>query len=118
MSRDDRVAVTPGIARLDVSPGLAGPGRLWLVTHHAGALPGLRPAAPALIGDDDVYVGVPHSGTAPETVRALGPARRRAIAAALTDAADAVLSTVVPASGPRSGAMPSASPNSPTWTAS
>ncbi|MEU1455000.1 hypothetical protein [Streptomyces avermitilis] len=135
MSTDDRVAVTPGIARPHTSPALAGAGRLGPVTHHTGALPDLRPAAPALIGDGDgnsnsnVYIGVSHSGTTPETVRVLGPAHRRrhgAIATALTnaapspaaDAVDAVLITVVRASGPRSGAMPSASPNSPSWTAS
>ncbi|MFF8726927.1 exo-beta-N-acetylmuramidase NamZ domain-containing protein [Streptomyces sp. NPDC015171] len=49
MSTDDRVAVTPGIARLHASPGLAGPGRLGLVTNHTGVLPDLRPAAPALL---------------------------------------------------------------------
>ncbi|MER6025680.1 DUF1343 domain-containing protein [Streptomyces sp. NPDC001851] len=49
MSTDDRVAVTTGIARLHASPALAGPGRLGLVTHHAGVLPDLRPAAPALL---------------------------------------------------------------------
>ncbi|WP_330460911.1 DUF1343 domain-containing protein [Streptomyces sp. NBC_00820] len=49
MSTDDRVAVTTGIARLHASPGLAGPGRLGLVTNHTGVLPGLRPAAPALL---------------------------------------------------------------------
>ncbi|MFE4627261.1 exo-beta-N-acetylmuramidase NamZ family protein [Streptomyces mirabilis] len=47
MSTADRVAVTPGIARLHASPGLAGPGRLGLVTNHTGVLPDLRPAAPA-----------------------------------------------------------------------
>lgn len=129
MSTDDRVAVTPGIARPHTTPGLAGPGRLGPVTDHTGALPDLRPAAPALIGDSDsdVYIRVSHSGTTPETVRVLGLARRRgAIATALTNAAPspvadavvAVLITVVRASGPRSGAMPSASPNSPSWTAS
>ncbi|MEV5953945.1 DUF1343 domain-containing protein [Streptomyces sp. NPDC051987] len=49
MSTDDRVAVTPGIARLHAAPGLAGPGRFGLVTNHTGVLPGLRPAAPALL---------------------------------------------------------------------
>ncbi|MFI0806499.1 exo-beta-N-acetylmuramidase NamZ family protein [Streptomyces echinatus] len=49
MSTDDRAAVTPGIARLHASPGRAGPGRLGLVTNHTGVLPGLRPAAPALL---------------------------------------------------------------------
>ncbi|MFJ3639319.1 exo-beta-N-acetylmuramidase NamZ domain-containing protein [Streptomyces sp. NPDC090108] len=49
MSTDDRVAVTTGIARLHASPGLAGPGRLGLVTNHTGVLPDLRPAAPALL---------------------------------------------------------------------
>ncbi|MFF3137542.1 exo-beta-N-acetylmuramidase NamZ family protein [Streptomyces mirabilis] len=49
MSTADRVAVTPGIARLHASPGLAGPGRLGLVTNHTGVLPDLRPAAPALL---------------------------------------------------------------------
>ncbi|MGW7384300.1 exo-beta-N-acetylmuramidase NamZ family protein [Streptomyces sp. NPDC054794] len=49
MSTDDRGAVTTGIARLHASPGLAGPGRLGLVTNHTGVLPDLRPAAPALI---------------------------------------------------------------------
>ncbi|MEV5145724.1 DUF1343 domain-containing protein [Streptomyces sp. NPDC052727] len=49
MSTHDRVAVTTGIARLHASPGLAGPGRLGLVTNHTGVLPGLRPAAPALL---------------------------------------------------------------------
>ncbi|GGW75058.1 hypothetical protein GCM10010503_60780 [Streptomyces lucensis JCM 4490] len=49
MCTDDRVAVTTGIARLHASPGLAGPGRLGLVTNHTGVLPGLRPAAPALL---------------------------------------------------------------------
>jgi uncharacterized protein YbbC (DUF1343 family) len=49
MSTDDRVAVTPGIARLHASPGRAGPGRLGLVTNHTGVLPDLRPAAPALL---------------------------------------------------------------------
>ncbi|MGW1498357.1 exo-beta-N-acetylmuramidase NamZ family protein [Streptomyces mirabilis] len=49
MSTDARVAVTPGIARLHASPGLAGPGRLGLVTNHTGVLPDLRPAAPALL---------------------------------------------------------------------
>ncbi|MFJ9964867.1 MurR/RpiR family transcriptional regulator [Streptomyces avermitilis] len=137
MSTDDRVAVTPGIARPHTSPALAGAGRLGLVTNHTGALPDRHPAAPALIGDGDsnsnsnsnsnVYIGVSHSGTTPETVRVLGLGRRSgAIATALTnaapspvaDAVDAVLITVVRASGPRSGAMPSASPNSPSWTAS
>ncbi|MET7909669.1 hypothetical protein ABZS98_15550 [Streptomyces avermitilis] len=143
MSTDDRVAVTPGIARPHTSPALAGAGRLGLVTHHTGALPDRHPAAPALIGDGDsnsdsnsnsnsnsnVYIGVSYSGTTPETVRVLGLGRRSgAIATALTnaapspvadaDAVDAVLITVVRASGPRSGAMPSASPNSPSWTAS
>ncbi|MFF0000004.1 hypothetical protein [Streptomyces avermitilis] len=98
MSTDDRVAVTPGVARPHAPPGPAGPGRLGPVNDHTGALPDLRPAAPGLVGDGDcdcdcdvydVYVGVSHSGTTPETVRALGPAHRprRAIAAALTDAA-------------------------------
>jgi uncharacterized protein YbbC (DUF1343 family) len=41
--------VTTGIARLHASPGLAGPGRLGLVTNHTGVLPDLRPAAPALL---------------------------------------------------------------------
>ncbi|MEU2583506.1 hypothetical protein ABZ612_11180 [Streptomyces avermitilis] len=131
MSTDDRVAVTPGIARPHTSPALAGAGRLGLVTNHTGALPDRHPAAPALIGNSDsnVYIGVSHSGTTPETVRVLGLGRRSgAIATALTnaarspvadaDAVDAVLITVVRASGPRSGAMPSASPNSPSWTAS
>ncbi|MBL1103071.1 DUF1343 domain-containing protein [Streptomyces sp. 5-8] len=49
MSTDDRVAVTPGIARLHASPGRAGPGRLGLVTNHTGVLPDLRPAATALL---------------------------------------------------------------------
>ncbi|MFF5535307.1 exo-beta-N-acetylmuramidase NamZ domain-containing protein [Streptomyces cinerochromogenes] len=49
MGTDDRVRVTPGIARLHASPALAGPGRLGLVTNHTGVLPGLRPAAPALL---------------------------------------------------------------------
>ncbi|MEU6666809.1 DUF1343 domain-containing protein [Streptomyces sp. NPDC046727] len=49
MSTADRVAVTTGIARLHASPGLAGPGRLGLVTNHTGVLPDLRPAAPALL---------------------------------------------------------------------
>ncbi|WP_330234791.1 exo-beta-N-acetylmuramidase NamZ family protein [Streptomyces sp. NBC_00566] len=49
MSRDDRFTVTTGIARLCASPGLAGPGRLGLVTNHTGVLPDLRPSAPALI---------------------------------------------------------------------
>ncbi|MEV5803233.1 exo-beta-N-acetylmuramidase NamZ family protein [Streptomyces collinus] len=49
MSTDGRVAVTPGIARLHASPGLAGPGRLGLVTNQTGVLPDLRPAAPALL---------------------------------------------------------------------
>ncbi|MFF1741875.1 exo-beta-N-acetylmuramidase NamZ family protein [Streptomyces mirabilis] len=49
MSAADRVAVTPGIARLHASPGLAGPGRLGLVTNHTGVLPDLRPAASALL---------------------------------------------------------------------
>ncbi|GAA3290070.1 hypothetical protein GCM10020295_03460 [Streptomyces cinereospinus] len=49
MSTDDGVAVTTGIARLHASPGLAGPGRLGLVTNHTGVLPDLRPAAPALL---------------------------------------------------------------------
>ncbi|MFJ3231187.1 exo-beta-N-acetylmuramidase NamZ domain-containing protein [Streptomyces sp. NPDC086787] len=49
MSTDDRAAVTTGIARLHASPGLAGPGRLGLVTNHTGVLADLRPAAPALI---------------------------------------------------------------------
>ncbi|MGX5185663.1 SIS domain-containing protein [Streptomyces avermitilis] len=110
MSTDDRVAVTPGIARPHASPGLAGPGRLGLVN--------VRPAAPGLVGDGDVYdvcVGVSPSGTTPETVRALGPAHRprRAIAAALTDAApcpvadaaDAALGTVVRETGLRQGAI-------------
>lgn len=48
-STDDRVAVAPGIARLHASPGLAGPGRLGLVTNHTGVLPDLRPAASALV---------------------------------------------------------------------
>ncbi|MEU2393464.1 DUF1343 domain-containing protein [Streptomyces sp. NPDC007369] len=48
-STDDRVAVTTGIARLHASPGLAGPGRLGLVTNHTGVLPDLRPTAPALL---------------------------------------------------------------------
>ncbi|MEU6814545.1 DUF1343 domain-containing protein [Streptomyces sp. NPDC046860] len=50
MSSDDRFTVTTGIARLCASPGLAGPGRLGLVTNHTGVLPDLRPSAPALIG--------------------------------------------------------------------
>ncbi|MGC4997046.1 exo-beta-N-acetylmuramidase NamZ family protein [Streptomyces sp. DT195] len=49
MSRDDRFTVTTGIARLCASPGLAGSGRLGLVTNHTGVLPDLRPSAPALI---------------------------------------------------------------------
>ncbi|MEU4107270.1 DUF1343 domain-containing protein [Streptomyces sp. NPDC027717] len=49
MSRDDRFTVTTGIARLCASPGLAGPGRLGLVTNHTGVLPDLRPSAPALL---------------------------------------------------------------------
>ncbi|MEU3778415.1 DUF1343 domain-containing protein [Streptomyces sp. NPDC032472] len=49
MSTDDRVPVATGIARLHASPGLAGPGRLGLVTNHTGVLPDLRPAAPALL---------------------------------------------------------------------
>ncbi|MDQ0994400.1 DUF1343 domain-containing protein [Streptomyces sp. V3I7] len=49
MSTDDRATVTTGIARLHASPGLAGPGRLGLVTNHSGVLPDLRPAAPALL---------------------------------------------------------------------
>ncbi|MGW7426623.1 exo-beta-N-acetylmuramidase NamZ family protein [Streptomyces sp. NPDC054813] len=49
MSMDDGVAVTTGIARLHDSPGLAGPGRFALVTHHAGVLPDLRPVAPGLL---------------------------------------------------------------------
>ncbi|MEU1197594.1 DUF1343 domain-containing protein [Streptomyces sp. NPDC005813] len=49
MSTDDRAAVTTGIARLHASPGLAGPGRIGLVTNHTGVLPDLRPAAPALL---------------------------------------------------------------------
>ncbi|MFE2061334.1 exo-beta-N-acetylmuramidase NamZ domain-containing protein [Streptomyces sp. NPDC059467] len=49
MSTDDRGAVTTGIARLHAAPGLAGPGRFGLVTNHTGVLPGLRPAAPALL---------------------------------------------------------------------
>ncbi|WP_406445170.1 DUF1343 domain-containing protein [Streptomyces sp. NBC_00631] len=49
MSTDDRVTVTTGIARLHAAPGLAGPGRFGLVTNHTGVLPGLRPAAPALL---------------------------------------------------------------------
>ncbi|MFG2603281.1 exo-beta-N-acetylmuramidase NamZ domain-containing protein [Streptomyces sp. NPDC048514] len=49
MSSDGRVVVAPGIARLHASPGLAGPGRLGLVTNHTGVLPDLRPAAPALL---------------------------------------------------------------------
>ncbi|MEU6863479.1 DUF1343 domain-containing protein [Streptomyces sp. NPDC046876] len=49
MSTDDRVAVATGIARLHASPGLAGPGRIGLVTNHTGVLPDLRPAAPALL---------------------------------------------------------------------
>ncbi|GAA5705823.1 hypothetical protein AQJ43_36205 [Streptomyces avermitilis] len=122
MSTDDRVAVTPGIARPHASPGLAGPDRLGLVTDRTGALPDLRPAAPRLVGDSDsdvydVCVGVSHSGTTPETVRALGPAHRprRAITAALTDAApcpvadadaaDAALGTVVRETGLRQGAI-------------
>lgn len=49
MSTDDRVTVTTGIARLHAAPELAGPGRFGLVTNHTGVLPGLRPAAPALL---------------------------------------------------------------------
>ncbi|MEV6764382.1 DUF1343 domain-containing protein [Streptomyces sp. NPDC051105] len=49
MSTDEGVAVTTGIARLHESPGLAGPGRFGLVTNHAGVLPDLHPAAPALL---------------------------------------------------------------------
>ncbi|TVZ91582.1 uncharacterized protein YbbC (DUF1343 family) [Streptomyces sp. BK340] len=49
MGTDDRVPVTTGIARLHASPGLAGPGRLGLVTNHTGVLPDLRPAAHALL---------------------------------------------------------------------
>ncbi|MGW4562365.1 exo-beta-N-acetylmuramidase NamZ family protein [Streptomyces sp. NPDC004561] len=49
MSTDDRVVVTTGIARLYASPGLAGPGRIGLVTNHTGVLPDLRPVAPALV---------------------------------------------------------------------
>lgn len=49
MSTDDRAVVTTGIARLHAAPGLAGPGRLGLVTNHTGVLPDLRPAAPALL---------------------------------------------------------------------
>lgn len=49
MNTADRVTVTTGITRLHASPGLAGPGRLGLVTNHTGVLPGLRPAAPALL---------------------------------------------------------------------
>ncbi|MEU6090156.1 DUF1343 domain-containing protein [Streptomyces sp. NPDC047085] len=49
MSTDDRGAVTTGVARLHAAPGLAGRGRLGLVTNHTGVLPDLRPAAPALL---------------------------------------------------------------------
>jgi DNA-binding MurR/RpiR family transcriptional regulator len=80
------------------------------------------PAAAGLVGDGDVYIGLSHSGTTPETVRVLGLARPRdALAAALTntapspvantapspvaDTADAVLTTVVRQAGPCSGAM-------------
>ncbi|MFF4835023.1 exo-beta-N-acetylmuramidase NamZ domain-containing protein [Streptomyces sp. NPDC001315] len=49
MSTDDRVEVTTGIARLHASPGLAGTGRLGLVTNRTGVLPDLRSATPALI---------------------------------------------------------------------
>ncbi|MER7842089.1 DUF1343 domain-containing protein [Streptomyces sp. NPDC096040] len=49
MSTDDGDAVTTGIARLLDSPGLAGADRFGLVTNHAGVLPDLRPAAPALL---------------------------------------------------------------------
>ncbi|MGW2208879.1 exo-beta-N-acetylmuramidase NamZ family protein [Streptomyces sp. NPDC001781] len=46
---DGRIDVTTGIARLCEVPGLAGPGRLGLVTNHACVLPDLRPTAPALV---------------------------------------------------------------------
>ncbi|MFF7381728.1 exo-beta-N-acetylmuramidase NamZ domain-containing protein [Streptomyces griseoluteus] len=48
-SADDRFTVTPGIARLCAVPGLAGPGRLGLVTNHTCVLPDLSPTAPALM---------------------------------------------------------------------
>jgi DNA-binding MurR/RpiR family transcriptional regulator len=72
------------------------------------------PAAAGPVGDGDVYIGLSHSGTTPETVRVLGLARPcDALAAALTntapspvaDTADAVLTTVVRQAGPCSGAM-------------
>ncbi|MFJ9926591.1 Uncharacterized conserved protein YbbC, DUF1343 family [Streptomyces misionensis] len=49
MSADGRGAVRTGSARLCASPGLAGGGRLGLVTNHTGVLPDLRPLAPALL---------------------------------------------------------------------
>ncbi|PKW05451.1 Uncharacterized conserved protein YbbC, DUF1343 family [Streptomyces sp. 1222.5] len=49
MTTDHRGTVTTGIARLHASPGLAGPGRLGLVTNHTGVLPDLRPAPSALL---------------------------------------------------------------------
>ncbi|MEU9455534.1 DUF1343 domain-containing protein [Streptomyces sp. NPDC048277] len=49
MSTDDHGTVTTGIARLHAAPALAGPGRFGLVSNHTGVLPGLRPAAPALL---------------------------------------------------------------------
>ncbi|MFF5406055.1 exo-beta-N-acetylmuramidase NamZ domain-containing protein [Streptomyces misionensis] len=49
MSADGHGAVRTGSARLCASPGLAGGGRLGLVTNHTGVLPDLRPLAPALL---------------------------------------------------------------------
>ncbi|CAK7280606.1 conserved hypothetical protein [Streptomyces misionensis JCM 4497] len=49
MSADGRGAVRTGSARLCASPGLAGGGRLGLVTNQTGVLPDLRPLAPALL---------------------------------------------------------------------
>ncbi|MEU0009250.1 MurR/RpiR family transcriptional regulator [Streptomyces sp. NPDC006314] len=104
---------------------------LWR-EHYRSGLPAAAfedshaaPAQDGPSGDGDVHIGVSHQGTAAETVMVLGLTRRRDdLPAALTnalpspitdaapslvddadaDAADAVLTPVVRASGPRSGA--------------